>query len=178
MAAKDNKLRTTLKKSEKKSVLDTTIHRSQVQKKIPFIKEDILPPGKYVTKITAVSEAVTENSKPAVDLYYEFTNQKGEVVEAKERYIISGYYFEKLGDALIDAGLPDGAVISEAVGLKERVTVTYPRKGYIGRIQHRSPNISKTVTPPTSVTAEEYEEDMLVEEEDEDDEFDFELDDE
>lgn len=176
MATKNNTLKNSLNKSTKASVLNTKIHRSQVQKKVPFINEDILPPGKYVTKITAVSEAVTENAKPAVDLCYQFTNLKGEVVEAKERYVVDGYYFEKLGDALIDAGLPDGATISEAVGLSERVTVAYPRKGALGHIQQRKPNESKNVTPPTSVAYEdEEEEDALVEEDD--DEFDFDLDD-
>ena len=175
MPVKETKLRTTPKKSEKNSVLDTTIHRSRVQKKVPFINEELIPAGKYTTKITAVMEAVTENAKPAVDLCYQFTNQKGEEVEAKERYVLGGYYFEKLGDALIDAGLPDGATISEAVGITERVTVVYPRKGALGHIQQRSPYKNKNVTPPTSTDSEDdEEEDVIVED---DDDFSFELDD-
>lgn len=150
MSLKDSLSRSNHRRQNTTSATDTVIRRKNVQKSVPFLKEDVVPAGKYVSEIIAVYDAVTDKSKDAVDIHYTFTDCEGNVVVAKERYVIDGYYFELLGEALLDAGLPNGAKISQAVSITEDVVVTYPRPGAIGRIQSRVPHRKKMVS--TSVT--------------------------
>lgn len=175
MAAKSNTLKNSIRKPVKTSILDTKIYRTKVQADVPFMKEKILPAGRYITRITAVQEAVSSSGDAAIDFCYEFSNAKGVVAEAKERCVIDSFHYEKLINALLDAGLPEGATIADTVGIVEDVVIAYPRKGALGLIQQRKPHECKNVTTPTSATEDEEEEDVLVEEDD--DEFDFTFDD-
>ena len=139
MAIRDSLSRTNGRKTSKISATDTIVRRKPAQKNVPFLSESAVPAGRYVSEIVAVHEAVTDKGKAAVDMCYTFTDAHGNVVEAKERFAIDGYYFEQLCEALLDAGLPDGAKISQAVGITESVDVAYPRPGAIGRIKTRTP---------------------------------------
>lgn len=184
MPAKKTMLKSPHKKSSNASILNTRIYRSKTQKNIPFITEKLLPAGKYIAKVIAVHEAISNSGDEAIDLCYEFTDSNDVVVEAKERCVIGSYHYERLGEALLDAGLPEGATLADAVGLCEDVYISFPRKGALGIIQQRSPHKSTAVpfssavpsvgeTDDDSVATDDTEIDAEFEDDfDDDDDFD------
>ncbi len=122
------------------SVADIIVRRSQRQQKaIPMLTADKVPAGTYHSVILAVKDAVSDEGKPMADVIYRFTGPNGKAVDAKIRYPVVGYHIERLIDALIDAGLPEGSPLTDAVGVEEDVTVVYPQEGALGKIKTRSP---------------------------------------
>ena len=155
---------------EVKSISDLVVRRSkQKMKAAPLLTEDIIPAGRYRSKITAVTEAKNDEGKLMVDVVYCFTDARGKAVDARVRYPATGYHIERLFDALIEAGLPEETPLTEAVGIEEKVEVVYPYEGALGKIKVRTPvAASAPASKPKQRTA-------LVEEdeaEDADDEFD------
>lgn len=133
-----------------KSVTDLRIRRQKKSKAVPMLTAEILPAGAYRSEILAIDDATCASGKPAADVTYHFTNADGISVEAKIRYPVDGFYFGILADALIDAGLPDGAPLTEAVGIQEEVTIAYPYEGALGKIQTRRPvGVAKQVPSST-----------------------------
>lgn len=177
MAFKDALSRSTGRKTTKVSAADTIIRRKPVQQNVPFLKESVVPAGSYISEIIAVHDALTNNGKLAVDIHYTLTDAHGNVLKAKERFALDGYYFSQLGEALLEAGLPDGAKLSQAVGITERVDVVYPRPNAIGRIKNRTPytksksSKSRTVTSANADYDDDDDAEDIVEEDDEFDDF-------
>lgn len=58
---------------------------------------------------------------------------------------MGGYHLQRLIDALIDAGLPEGAPLTDAVGIEEEISVVYPQEGGLGKIKNRRPAGQKKV---------------------------------
>lgn len=122
------------------SVSDIIARRSkQPQKKAPMVTAEIVPAGTYHSVVLAVEDACSAEGKPMADVTYRFTNAGGETTEARIRYPVAGYHIQRLVDALIDAGLPEGASLTDAVGLEEEVTITFPHEGALGKIKSRRP---------------------------------------
>ena len=164
----------------KTNVMDRALKRSTVQTTVPFITQDTVPAGRYLARITAVSDSKTTAGKAAFDLTYELVDANGKAVVAKERHPADGYLFQKLVDHWIDCQLiPDGANPSDLVGIEEEAEVTYVYEGALGNLQNRRPckhttsksaPSKKSSAPPVNYADEgDLEEDM---EEDLDDEFD------
>lgn len=179
MPAKKTMLKSPQKKSSNASILNTKIYRSKTPKSIPFITEKLLPAGRYISKVIAVHEATSNSGDAAIDLCYEFTDSNGVVVEAKERCVVGSYRHEILGEALLDAGLPEGATLADAVGLCEDVYISFPRKGALGIIQKRSPHKSTAVPFSSAVPSvgETDDESIATDDLEIDDEFEDDFDD-
>lgn len=128
------------------SVADIIVRRNHSQQKnVPMLTADKVPAGTYRTVIVAVSDAQNAEGKPMADVIYRFTSVSGKAVEAKVRYPIEGYHIERLFDALIDAGLPEGSPLTDAVGIEEEdVRVVYLHKGALGTIKSRRPASNPT----------------------------------
>ena len=170
----------------KTNVMDRALKRSTVQTTVPFITQDTVPAGRYLARITAVSDSKTTAGKAAFDLTYELVDANGKAVVAKERHPADGYLFQKLVDHWIDCQLiPDGANPSDLVDIEEEAEVTYVDEGALGNLQNRRPfkhvatkatSSKKSPLPPVEDVDEiEPEEDL---EEDLDDEYDDFLEDE
>lgn len=122
------------------SVSDIIVRRSkQHHKKAPMLTERVVPAGTYHSTVIAVNDARNDEGNPMADVTYSFADAGGKSREARVRYPIAGYHIEKLIDALIDAGLPEGASLTDAVGLEEEVTIVYPYDGALGKISNRRP---------------------------------------
>lgn len=180
MAALNSKRTTTQK--EVKSVSDLIVRRSKSKSKAArMLTEDIVPAGRYHSKITAVTEAKSDDGKLMVDVTYRFTDPRGKAVDARIRYPATGYHIEKLYDALIDAGLPENTPLIEAVDIEEQVEIVYPYDGALGKIKARGP--VATPAPVSKSKAKPKQRAALVEEDDEsddsetDDEYDYFLED-
>ena len=87
----------------------------------------------------AVDSAHGDDGKLLADVTYRLTDDRGKSVEARARYPVGGYHLQKLFDALVEAGLPEGSPLADAVGIEERVTIMYPYEGALGKIKSRSP---------------------------------------
>lgn len=132
------------------SVTDLRIHRQQNRKETPLLTSEILPAGKYYSEIIAIDDATCASGKPAADVTYRFTGKDGVSVTAKIRYPHKGYHIEQLFEAMLDAGLPDGAHLTEAVGVQEEVEVIYAYEGALGKIKTRRPvGVAKQVPSST-----------------------------
>lgn len=125
-------------KSPVTSLDEILVRRSSAKKSLSMLTEDIVPAGKYRTRVENVLLTKTSKDQPAVDVVYRFSNGDFEAT-AGIRYPVDSLYFEKLCDALIDAGLPEEAPINEAVGIEEDVVVVYPYKGSLGNFSSRKP---------------------------------------
>ena len=154
---------------DNRSVLNTVIRRTSVQKDAPFITEDHIPAGKYRTEIVGVFEARTEKGKAAVDLVYSFTNEDGFGARAKERYVADGYRLEQLCDHWITSGLlEEDVTYSDLKGIVENVTVFYGRKGALGSLLDLRPCKIKSAMTVAADASDPY-----IDEDEEDDYDDF-----
>lgn len=165
------------------SVANIIVRRSQQGKKrVPMLTETVVPAGTYHSVVVAVEDAHSDEGKPMVDVTYRFTDARGKETEARMRYPITGYHLEKVIDAWLDAGLPEGSHLTDAVGLEEEVVIVYPQQGALGKIKSRRPVGKATKTASKVVSSQKtthrvvddtYEEDFAEDEpaEDFDDEF-------
>ena len=167
MPALNNKKTASTKKSPS-SVADIIVRRNhRQQKNVPMLTADKVPAGTYRSVILAVKDAVSDEGKPMADVVYRLTSSSGKVVEAKIRYPITGYHIERLFDALIDAGLPEGSPLKDAVGIEEDVTVVYPQEGALGKIKTRSPATKVVQATPQKSVPKKYPQ-RVIDEADED----------
>ena len=140
MSTQNIKKNTLTSKKTPASVADIVARRShQAKKKAPMLTTEIVPAGTYRSVVLAVEDAHSEEGKAMADVTYRFTDAVGEATEACIRYPVTGYHIQRLVDALIDAGLPEGAPLTDAVGLEEEVTIVYPYEGALGKINRRQP---------------------------------------
>ena len=155
------------------------IYRSQTQTTVPMLNEKVAPAGVYTSKIVDVTASKIETTNAdAVDLIYELTADDGRVVQGRIRYEIGGYHFDRLGEALIAAGLPDGSPITDAVGTTEEIEIVYPRKGSLAKIKSRCPIEDSAEPAQKSKAKPKAKPKAPAVEVDEDDEFDDFMDDE
>lgn len=162
------------KTNNERSVLNTVIHRTTAQKDVPFVKEDVVPAGRYRAEIVGVFDARTEKGKEAIDVVYSLANADGFSVRAKERYVMGGYRLEQLCEHWLTSGLlTEGTTYGDILGIVESVTVSYARKDALGTLQDRRPWKEKTVKSVTTTNstlrvAEDEEEDILPLDDDDD----------
>lgn len=136
---------TTKKASAKKSnnsatqIVARRSQQNQQKKQIPMLTADKVPAGTYHSTVAAMADSVCSNGDAAIDVVYQLTDSAGKAVQARVRYPVDGYHFNRFVDAMLDAGLEEGAALSDAVGLEEEVTIAYPFTGALGKIQTRSP---------------------------------------
>ena len=159
------------------SVSDLIVRRSKRKAKAaPMLTEDLVPACKYHSKIIAVTDAKSDEGKLMADVTYRFTDARGKEVDVRIRYPATGYHIDRLYDAMIDAGLPEETPLTEAVGIEERVEVTYPYEGALGKIKDRRPAATTAPAPKPKKRAALIEDEVEIESdevsEDEDDEFD------
>ena len=146
---KKNPNTTSKKNTSPISVADIVARRSQqAKKKAPMLTTEIVPAGTYRSVVLAVEDAHSEEGKAMADVTYRFTDAVGEATEARIRYPVTGYHIQRLVDALIDAGLPEGAPLTDAVGLEEEVTIVYPYEGALGKIKRRQPATQAAISAP------------------------------
>ena len=167
------------KKNPANPLSNIRIHRSQTQTTVPMLNEKVAPAGVYTSKIVDVTASKIETTNAdAVDLIYELTADDGRVVQGRIRYEIGGYHFDRLGEALIAAGLPDGSPITDAVGTIEEIEIVYPRKGSLAKIKSRCPIEDSAEPAQKSKAKPKAKPKAPAVEVDEDDEFDDFMDDE
>ena len=130
------------------SVSTVHVHRKAKAVNIPLLTADLVPPGKYRSKILSVEDAVCANGAPAADVVYRFSSDCGTSAEAKVRYPLSGYHIGQLFEALLDAGLPEGSPLVDGVGIEEVVEIVYPFEGALGKIKTRRPAESPAPSTP------------------------------
>lgn len=163
------------------SLNNVRIRRTQTQATVPMLNQKVAPAGTYASKIVAVTASQIDTTKAdAVDVIYELTAADGKVVQGRVRYEIGGYHFDRLADALVNAGVPDGSPITAAVGVEEQIEIIYSYKGALAKIKDRRP-LAATAAPTQKAAArpvaaasedeadyldEDDEEDLLVDEED------------
>ena len=97
-----------------------------------FPKESAVPAATYESEIAEIVDTKTLAGVAAVDVHYILKDQRGKVRYVKQRYPDKSYHYERLNDALIDAGLPEGAPLSDAVGIREAIEVAYKDGSTIG----------------------------------------------
>ena len=167
------------KKNPANPLSNIRIYRSQTQTTVPMLNEKVAPAGVYTSKIVDVTASKIETTNAdAVDLIYELTADDGRVVQGRIRYEIGGYHFDRLGEALIAAGLPDGSPITDAVGTTEEIEIVYPRKGSLAKIKSRCPIEDSAEPAQKSKAKPKAKPKAPAVEVDEDDEFDDFMDDE
>ena len=126
--------------AEQRSVLNSVVRRSAVEKDAPFFTEDRIPAGEYRTEVVGVYDAINGKGKPALDIVYRMVDSSGTRRHAKERLNLDGYMLEALVEHWIDAGqLDETATYAAIQGIKETVTVVYNRPSGLGTIQNRKP---------------------------------------
>lgn len=122
------------------AVADIVVRRSQqTKKKVPMLTADVVPAGAYHSRIIAVDDARSDEGKLMADVTYRLTNADGKSADARIRYPVPGFHLDRLIDALIDAGLPEGASLTDAVDLEEEVSITFAHDGALGKIKSRRP---------------------------------------
>lgn len=162
------------------SVSDLIVRRSQRKMKAaPMLTEEVVPAGKYCSEVISVTDAKSDAGKLMADVTYRFSDAGGKAVVARVRYPATGYYIEKLYDALVEAGLPEESPLTEAVGIEEEVEIVYPFEGALGKIKNRKPAPAAkhppAKNPKRAVVAEEVQsgadENVEIDFEDDDDDF-------
>ena len=123
------------------SVTQMVAHRSQTKQKqsVSMMTASVVPAGTYRSSVVSIADAVCANGDAAIDVVYELTSTDGKTVQARVRYPMEGYHLAQFVDAMMDAGLEDGASLCDAVGLEENLTIVYPFAGSLGKIKSRSP---------------------------------------
>lgn len=181
---------TTKKMSNKKthsSVTQMVAHRSQTKQKksVPMMTASVVPAGTYRSRVASIADAECASGDAAIDVVYQLTDSTGKVVQARVRYPMEGYHLAQFVDAMMDAGLEDGAGLCDAVGLEENLTIVYPFTGSLGKIKSRSPAVAavqsapeKTVPAksgrplPHMLTDDDGDDELVDDQEDDPDEFD------
>ena len=169
ISTNEKRTKSSLGSKKNKTANDVILRRSKTTSVAPMLTEKIAPAGTYTSRIASVAMAKTERGADAVDVSYELTSASGKVVQGRLRYELDGFHFEKLADALIDAGLEEGSSIVDAVGIEEEIVLTYPHRGSLGKIKERRPlngNAAKQRRFSEPDDLQDEEEDYLDEDED------------
>ena len=111
---------------------------------VPMAKANKIPPGVYRSKIASIKDVTTQAGDDAVEVVYDLTAADGSRLKMREIIPIDSYYYEKFGDALISAGLEEGADLQDAIGIEEDVVLDYPSPGGIGHFKSRRPVFADT----------------------------------
>lgn len=165
---------TSKKASMKKSTISATkivarrSQQNQQTKQIPMLTAEKVPAGTYHSTVAAMADSLCSNGDAAIDVIYDLTSNDGKTVQARVRYPVDGYHFNRFVDAMLDAGLEDGAALGDAVGLEEELTIVYPYAGALGKIQTRAP-AGASVKPASQKPASSKTVPAVLNEPDEDD---------
>ena len=165
--------KTATSKVAPKTVSTVRVHCKTQAVNIPLLTAELVPAGSYHSCICSVEDAVCANGAPAADVVYHFTSSDGASTDVKVRYPLDGYHMEKLCEALLDAGLPDGSALTDAVGFEEVVEIVYPYEGALGKIKSRRPADSSgtSMSKPCRTVSNTRPRHEYAVEADEDDEF-------
>lgn len=106
-----------------------------------FPTKDTVPAGRYWSRVDKISESMTMTGKPAIDVDYTFQDENGNLFNVRQRYPDGSYAQARFFDAMVDAGVPDGADIVDAVGITEEIDFDYV--GDFGTIVSRRPYIEE-----------------------------------
>lgn len=143
----------------------------------PMLTQKVAPAGIYTSKISAVTMSKTQQGEESIDVTYELTDANGKVAQGRIRYPLDSYHFDRLSNALVAAGLPNGSPIVDAIGVTEEIELVYPQKNSLAKIKSRRPLAAsavptqKAAARPKAVPAEDDAEDE--DDYDEDDEEDL-----
>lgn len=121
------------------SIDDIIITRKVKTERVPLLTSSNVPAGRYDSRVDSIATSKTDKGKPAVDVVYEFTDASGTRYKAKVRYELDSYFYEKFTNAMLDAGLPNGGSLSQAIGITEKLEVTYAYEGALGKLVNRRP---------------------------------------
>lgn len=168
-------LAASMKKTRPSSVskgVGPTIKRSSKTASYAFAKEKVVPPGVYDSVVVDIQMTKTRAGAEAVDVHYNLTSSTGKVYRVKMRYPTDSSYFEELCDALIDAGIPENADISAAIGVTETVELAYDEGSPFGSFISREPRVAEAKTSAASGSKIDSLLDEFEDDEDDDDEWD------
>lgn len=107
--------------------------------------ENTIPGGQYRSTIASITTVKTAAGADAIEVVYTLADHRGNTYSMKERLPVNSFAYERLGDALIAAGLNEGDSLSKAIGVEEDVRLHYPKPGGLGHFSTRSP---ATITNP------------------------------
>lgn len=117
-----------------------TIHGSGVQKSnVPMARKQDIPAGTYGAKILSITPTTTAAGAEAIQVIYKLTNVRGQTLLMREVIPTNSFPYRRFCDALIAAGVEEGSDILDAVGVEERITITYPDPHGLGHISKRVP---------------------------------------
>lgn len=106
-----------------------------------FPTPETVPEGHYWTRIDNISDSITTTSKTAIDVDYTFQDENGNLYQVRQRYADGSYAQDSFFDAMVDAGVPDGADVMKAVGVTEEIDFGYV--GDFGTIKSRCPYVEE-----------------------------------
>lgn len=159
------------------SVKNRTIKRAARNHNYIFARPSVVPEATYTSKIVGVEDSKTRAGDCSIDILYDLIDASNKKYHIRMRYPVDGFYYDKLCESLLDAGLPENSTLSKAVGIEEEVVLSYPNGERIGSFTSRSPaNGKKNDREEDFSEDEDSSEDQEVEEYEED--FDDFLDDE
>lgn len=90
--------------------------------------EDEVPAGYYYSTVEDI-RIRTKNGKDMIDVCYAIEGydykNKGKKFRMKQTYVIGSDYCQKFYDAMVDAGVRDGASLRDAIGAEECIHLAY-----------------------------------------------------
>ena len=108
-----------------------------------FPTENTVPEGHYWIRIDNISESITTTGKTAIDVYYTFQDETGKLHKVKMRYTDGSIAQDEFFDAMVEAGVDEGADITDAIGITEEIDFEYV--GNFGAIKNRIPFVEEEV---------------------------------
>ena len=90
--------------------------------------EDEVPAGYYYSTVEDI-QIRAKNGKDMIDVCYAIEGydykNKGKKFRIKQTYVVGSDYCQKFFDAMVDAGVRDGASLRDAIGAEERIHLAY-----------------------------------------------------
>lgn len=108
-----------------------------------FPTENIVPEGHYWIRVDDISESITTTGKSAIDVYYTFQDENEKLYKVKMRYADGSIAQDEFFDAMVEAGVNDGADIADTIGITEEIDLEYV--GNFGVIKNRIPFVEEEV---------------------------------
>ena len=114
-----------------------TIRRNYSEYRFPT--PETVPAGRYWTRIEDIRESITSAGRTAIDVDYLFEEDSEEetLFHVRQRYADGSPAQDAFYDAMVNAGVPEGADITEAIGVTEYIDFSY--SGDFGIIKKRRP---------------------------------------
>ncbi len=106
---------------------------------VDFPKSAVIPAGGYFSEILDVQVRMTATGKKCADVIYDiqgFRPEQGDHV-MRLSYPEGSQPLQDLYKAMRNAGVPAGSTLEAAIGVTERIFLTYDDEDSIGRIRQR-----------------------------------------